>query len=92
MRQWERTRDLAVGHESEALELRGLIERLDDTGTSDQRWNALVRQFAFRVRSHASEEEGVLFPMAEELLTVGDLETMDVEYLAVKSRFAKDLP
>ena len=83
---------MAVANEAEGLQLQGLIEHLDATDTAGRRWNALVRQFAFRVRGHASEEETVLFPFAEELLTEGDLETMDIEYLAAKARIAKDLP
>ena len=91
LKQRPRGEGIALTHELDANDLENLVQEIDRTSPTDQRWSALVRKFAFRVRDHAEKEESVIIPLAKELLTASELEKMELDYLTAKARVASAL-
>jgi len=84
LRQHVQTRALAEHHDQEAAEMERLIEQLD-TATADD-WRRLFDQLTDTVIHHANEEEGTIFPKAQE--AIGDKAAKDLEarFLAAKKQ------
>jgi hemerythrin superfamily protein len=75
-----RTRDMAEHHDQEAGELESLIRQIDAISYSDASWEMLFEQLVDTVQHHVSEEEGEIFPKAQEVLGSERVEAMDATF------------
>lgn len=75
-----RTRDMAEHHDLEASELEQLIRQLDSTSMADSRWEALFDGLVVTVEHHVSEEEGEIFPKAQDVFGKERTKALDATF------------
>lgn len=91
LRNYPETRALAEEHDREASELERLIRKLDGMDPSSPAWTATFDDLKKTVQQHVSEEEGEIFPKAQDVLGHDTAVQMESSFLAAKKR-ASDYP
>jgi hemerythrin superfamily protein len=76
------TRELAQQHDREANQLETLIQRLDATEITSAAWGKLFDELASTVTSHVKEEEGTIFPAAQDALGSARTNELDAKFKA----------
>ncbi|MBV8759889.1 MAG: hemerythrin domain-containing protein [Deltaproteobacteria bacterium] len=72
-----RTRAIAEHHDQEAGELEALIRELDALPVGDVQWAETFDTLVERVQHHVSEEEGEIFPKAQDVLGKDRVKSLD---------------
>jgi len=75
-----RTRQMAEHHDQEAGELESIIRRLDMLPMNDPTWETVFDELVRTVQHHVSEEEGDIFPKAQDVIGRDRTQAMDVTY------------
>jgi hemerythrin superfamily protein len=75
-----RTREMAEHHDQEAGELERLIRQLDASSIGDSQWMTLFDQLVDTVQHHVSEEEGEIFPRAQDVLGKERVKALDATF------------
>ncbi len=72
-----RTRVIAEHHDQEAGEMEALIRQLDSLPVGDVQWAETFDMLVDRVQHHVSEEEGEIFPKAQDVLGKDRVKALD---------------
>lgn len=91
LREHEQTRALADRHEAEAGQLSALIDRIDAAELSSADWGHLFDQLVDQVEQHVKEEEGEIFPKAQEVIGAARAKELEPRFLAAKKQIAMAL-
>ena len=75
-----RTRALAEHHDQEAGELEALIRQLDALPVGDVEWSETFDMLVDRVEHHVSEEEGEIFPKAQDVFGKERTKALDATF------------
>ena len=75
-----RTRLVAEHHDEEAGELEALVRRLDMLPLNDPTWETVFEELVQTVLHHVSEEEGEIFPKAQDVIGRDRTLAMDITY------------
>jgi len=86
-----RLRALADRHEVEAGQLSTLIDRIHGTEMSSAEWGQLFDQLVDMVTQHVKEEEGEIFPKAQEVIGAALAKEIEPRFLAAKKQIAMAL-
>lgn len=76
------TRAFAEQHDREANQLEQLIQRLDATEITSAAWGKLFDELAAKVTDHVQEEEGTIFPAAQDALGATRTKELDAKFKA----------
>jgi hemerythrin superfamily protein len=91
LREHAETRALAERHDLEATQLSELIDRIQATVMSSDEWGTLFDQLVKLVDQHVAEEQGQIFPRAQEALGAERARQLDGPVLAAKQQIAATL-
>ena len=91
LREREETRALADRHEAEAGQLSALIDRIHATEMSSAEWGQLFDQLAEQVEQHVKEEEGEIFPKAQQAFGAARAKEIEPQFLATQKQIATSL-
>jgi len=75
-----RTRLMAEHHDEEAGELEVLIRRIDMLPMNDPTWETVFDELVQTVQHHVAEEEGEIFPKAQDVIGRDRTLAMDITY------------
>jgi hemerythrin superfamily protein len=75
-----RTRQMAEHHDQEAGEMETLIRQIDAIPYADSAWESVFDELVDAVQHHVSEEEGEIFPKAQDVLGRDRVEAMDLTF------------
>ena len=75
-----RTRLMAEHHDEEAGELEALIRRIDMLPMNDPTWETVFDELVQTVQHHVAEEEGEIFPKAQDVIGRDRTLAMDITY------------
>ena len=90
LRQFEATRGFADRHDAEARELDALICRLDDLDVRSNAWAQALDKLVSTVLHHAKEEEeGKIFPAAQEAIGEARAVELDAKLLLAKQQIGQ---
>ncbi len=78
------TVELAERHDREASQLEMTIERLQQTPIESDDWGKLFEELVKLVEHHVADEEGDIFPTAQDALGEPRARELDAEYLSAK--------
>jgi hemerythrin-like domain-containing protein len=84
MEEFNETEDLADEAYEEHGEVKQLLEDMTGLNPSDEKFQSLLAELKAGIQHHVAEEEGEMFPKAEELLGEEALQTMGDEIEAFK--------
>jgi hemerythrin superfamily protein len=91
LRGHDQTRALAERHETEASQLSALIDRIQGSPMASADWGALFDQLVDQVEQHVKEEEGQIFPRAQDVIGVALAKDLEPRFLATKKQIAMAL-
>ena len=83
---------LAEHHEAEAGELEELIREIDRFAVGAGERRRLYAELVEMVKHHATEEEGDIFPKAQDVLGKPRIEALEPPFVAAKSQIAASIP
>lgn len=75
-----RTREMAEHHDQEAGQLEQLISQMDMNAVGGAQWDGLFDQLVNTVEHHVSEEEGEIFPKAQDVLGKERTKALDATF------------
>lgn len=88
LRAHDQTRALAERHEAEASQLSALIDRIHGAQMASAEWGRLFGQLVDQVEQHVREEEGEIFPKAQEIIGAARAREIEPRVLAAKQQVA----
>lgn len=91
LRAHEATRALAEHHDAEARVLDALIAQIDEMANGSDERKELYQKLIDTVVHHAKEEEGDLFPKAQEAIGKDRAEALEAPFLATKHAIASKM-
>ncbi len=86
LRNYPETRALAQEHDRDASELERIIRKLDGMDPSSPAWTATFDDLKRTVQQHVAEEEGEIFPKAQDILGHEAAAQLEKTFLAAKKR------
>jgi hemerythrin superfamily protein len=91
LRGHDQLRALAEHHDAEASQLSALINQIQGTETHSAEWGQLFDQLVNMVEQHVKEEEGEIFPRAQEVIGTGAAKEIEPRFLMAKKQIAMSL-
>ena len=91
LRTREATRPLAEEHDLEAHELEQLIRAIDELPVAAPERTEVYHRLVRTVMEHAREEEGEIFPRAQEAIGKAQAEALEATFLAAKQQIAQSI-
>jgi hemerythrin superfamily protein len=91
LRTHDATRELAGHHDAEASQLEQLIARIDELAIGSSERRQVLQTLIETVRHHAREEEGDIFPKAQDAIGKDQAKLLEAKFLAAKRQLAETL-
>jgi hemerythrin-like domain-containing protein len=91
LRQHSETRAMAIEHDTEAAQLRDVIQALHTMAYDAPSWGETFKQLVSLVQHHVDEEESQYFPKANDVLGKERSEQLEATYLRMKSQVKERL-
>ena len=91
LRTREATRPLAQEHDLEAQEMEQLIAAIDELPVAAPERAEVYQRLVTAVTEHAREEEGEIFPRAQEAIGKAQAEALEATFLAAKKQIAQSI-
>jgi hemerythrin superfamily protein len=88
MKQFEEEKELVVESYDEHAEVKALLTQMNELDPTSKEFQENLKQVKVGIEHHVSEEEGEMFPDAQELLGDARLEEIGQEIEELKSRSA----